>query len=563
MAADGTGGWTGSITLTQLGPVMLSVYGTAAGGNPGPAYSLPVTGTPPATPYPDGYFTGGTYPDVLTVGSGANPSLWLSPGTGNGTVGPRVDIGSLGTAINPGTDGPADWAGATVLHGDFTGDDVQDVMAYYPATGNAVVIGGNGNASPLTPDTEHTATVTAALMQSLVNGDDPSQLTAAGNASELSTGTDDLIGITGDSANGYELDLFTNGLCTGCATPGGYTWNTTLSTVAPDGTADWNDYTLATAQPGGGPAATVLFALDTATGALYESTNPTESASSVIGTGNWTQLTVPWGASPPALLSADINQAGAAELWTKGGSTLTPYTLNTATSAVSKETTGSAAAGPADDWPLNDGSPLAQSASATTATDTITGATATLNSGASWSDDDYFSTVLTLDGQTGYLTPPVATLPASDSTPSISVWFQTTTADGILASVQDQAFSPGTTAASGYTPVLYVGTNGDLYAQWPDGAVSPIISSTPVDDGLWHHAVLTATSSSQSLYLDGQLQGTLTGAVSLTQTNPTNLTLGAGYTGGSWPAEPHHQQNGSTGYPDYFTGQLADITLTQ
>ena len=48
-----------------------------------------------------------------------------------------------------------------------------------------------------------------------------------------------------------------------------------------------------------------------------------------------------------------------------------------------------------------------------------------------------------------------------------------------------------------------------------------------------------------------------------TQANPTNLTIGAGYTGGNWPAEPHYQQNGSTGYPDYFTGQLADITLPQ
>jgi hypothetical protein len=85
----------------------------------------------------------------------------------------------------------------------------------------------------------------------------------------------------------------------------------------------------------------------------------------------------------------------------------------------------------------------------------------------------------------------------------------------------------------------------------------------PVDDGLWHHAVLTATSVNQTLYLDGHIQGVLNGSVGLTQANPTNLTIGAGYTGGNWPAEPHYQQNGNTGYPDYFTGQIADITLPQ
>jgi hypothetical protein len=561
VTADGSSSWTGTITPIQIGPIQLGVYGTASGGNPGEAATITLTGTPPSQPYPDGYFTGGSYPDVLTTGTGAKPSLWLSPGTGNGTVGTPADIGSLGTTISPGTDGPGDWAHAAVLHGDFTGDNVQDVLAYYPATGNAEMIAGNGNSSSLTPDTEHATRISSDLMQSLANGDDPTQLVAAGNASELGTGTDDLIGITGDPANGYELDLYTNGLCTGCAALGGYTWNTTLSTQAPDGTSDWNNYTLATAQPGGNPAATILFALDTATGALYESTNPSQSATTVIGSGNWTQITVPWGTSPPALASADISNAGTTELWTQAGSTLTAYTLSGAT--LSKETTGSNPASPSDDWPLTDGSPLTQTTTATTATDTITGSTAALTGGAAWASDDYFGADVTLDGKTGYLTPPPATLLASDTTPSVSVWFQTTTADGVLISLQNQALSAGATYTGSYTPVLYIGTDSKLHAQWPNGTTTPITSTTSVDDGLWHHAVLTATSGSQSLYLDGQLQGSLTGTVNLTPTNPSNFTIGAGYTGGNWPTEPHYHQNGTTGYLDYFHGQIADITLTQ
>jgi hypothetical protein len=69
----------------------------------------------------------------------------------------------------------------------------------------------------------------------------------------------------------YELDLYTNGQCGGCEDPGGYGYDETLTITAPDGTGDWNNYTLATA---GNPASTILFALDTATGALYECTSP-------------------------------------------------------------------------------------------------------------------------------------------------------------------------------------------------------------------------------------------------------------------------------------------------
>ena len=111
--------------------------------------------------------------------------------------------------------------------------------------------------------------------------------------------------------------------------------------------------------------------------------------------------------------------------------------------------------------------------------------------------------------------------------------------------------------------MLYIGTDGKLHAEWPNGTTTPIASTAMVDDGLWHHAVLTATGSSQSLYLDGQLQGTLSGTINLTTANPGNLTIGAGYSGGNWPAEPHYKQNGTTGYPDYFRGEIAGITLTQ
>ena len=44
------------------------------------------------------------------------------------------------------------------------------------------------------------------------------------------------------------------------------------------------------------------------------------------------------------------------------------------------------------------------------------------------------STDASFDGQSGYLVPPSGTIPGSDTTPSVSVWFKTTTAAGILLS---------------------------------------------------------------------------------------------------------------------------------
>jgi Concanavalin A-like lectin/glucanases superfamily len=304
----------------------------------------------------------------------------------------------------------------------------------------------------------------------------------------------------------------------------------------------------------------VLFALDTATGALYESTNPTGSTTALIGTpGTWAQHTVPWGTAPPALTSAGIGHAGQTELWTLSGRTATPYTLTGTT--LSAEGPGSPLTAPSDDWPLTDGSPLALGRAATTATDTTGANTASLTTaGATWAADDYFGTDISLDGQNGYLTPPAATIPDTDTTPSLSLWFKTTTADGVLASLQHQALSQGNTASGGFNPFLYIGSDGKLHAEWWTGALTVITSAAAVDDGIWHHAVLTASAGSQTLYLDGQPQGSATGTPNLTFANPTNLTLGAGYLGGNWPTERYYLQTPTL---DRFNGQIAAITLTK
>jgi hypothetical protein len=579
-----SGDWTGNITMSHVGPIQLTVYGTASGGNPGTASSQGMTGAPPATPYPDGYFAGGSYPSVLTTGTGVDPSLWLSVGTGNGTLAPAVDIGSLGTMINPGTDGPADWADTQVLHGNFTGQGVQDVMAYYyegTHAGNGVIIPGQGDASTLIPyDT--TAVGSSALSDSSFDTSAyPTSLVAAGDASETDSGLDDLIGVLTNGTD-YELDLFSvSGACNGGGVVGGYSYCQTLSTTAPAG--NWGNYAFATAQPAGNRDAVVLFALDKSTGALYVSVNPTcnetvspavtsgcEQNASASGTSGqlvgttWSSAwTDPWGASAPDLVSADVNSAGTVELWTESDGTAIPYTVNFATDTVTQEGSGSPLAYPGDDWQLNDGSEYAQGSGATTATDSITGDAATINGTCTttcfWTDDSYFSTVSQYDGSTTYVAPPAGVIPTSATSASLSVWLKTTTPDGVIASVQASPLSSGSTTPGDYNPVLYVGSDGLLQACWWPVAV--IASKAPVDDGLWHHIVLTDSGGTETLTIDGVLQGTASGSAKFSYASSTNLDFGSGYIGGVWPDEPHSSSDSDTGYLMYFKGELADVTL--
>jgi hypothetical protein len=74
--------------------------------------------------------------------------------------------------------------------------------------------------------------------------------------------------------------------------------------------------------------------------------------------------------------------------------------------------------------------------------------------------------------------------------------------------------------------------------------------------------ILTAYPNSQNLYLDNQSVISLPGSTNLSGLSPTNLTIGAGYTGGAWPAEPHYSKTSNTGYLNYFQGQIADAVYS-
>ncbi|HVB44807.1 MAG TPA: LamG-like jellyroll fold domain-containing protein [Streptosporangiaceae bacterium] len=140
---------------------------------------------------------------------------------------------------------------------------------------------------------------------------------------------------------------------------------------------------------------------------------------------------------------------------------------------------------------------------------------------------------------------------------TISLWFKTSSDNGILFASTTNPISAGTTSG-GYVPNLYVGSDGKLNGElW--GSSGPMVSASSVADGHWHYVVLTGAGSTESMYLDGALAGSQTAQVGVS--GQPNVYVGAGFIGGNWPDESHHLQNGNTGYAQYFTGSISDVAL--
>ncbi|MEU4652764.1 LamG-like jellyroll fold domain-containing protein [Streptomyces sp. NPDC023723] len=145
------------------------------------------------------------------------------------------------------------------------------------------------------------------------------------------------------------------------------------------------------------------------------------------------------------------------------------------------------------------------------------------------------STAATFNGTTSRVTLPGGTLKASRDA-AVEVWFKTIASGvgGPLLGYQDKAW--GTAPGTG-VPTLYVGTDGKLRGQFWDGTAHPMTAtSVNVNDGKWHHAALSVSGSTQTLYLDGKQAATLAGG-QLAAQNLTYNQIGAARTSSpaSWP----------------------------
>nr|WP_240469175.1 LamG-like jellyroll fold domain-containing protein [Streptomyces sp. OM5714] len=136
---------------------------------------------------------------------------------------------------------------------------------------------------------------------------------------------------------------------------------------------------------------------------------------------------------------------------------------------------------------------------------------------------------------------------------AVELWFRTGK-PGVLVGDQANELDGATTPVGGWTPVLYVGSDNKLHGKfYATSAVTttPLASTATVTGNEWHHAVVSASGSTQILYLDGVRQGTLTGAVNHQSNQHTYI--GAGFAAGRWPASP--------GDISYFPGQIDEVAI--
>ncbi|MEV6345208.1 LamG-like jellyroll fold domain-containing protein [Actinoplanes sp. NPDC051851] len=207
-------------------------------------------------------------------------------------------------------------------------------------------------------------------------------------------------------------------------------------------------------------------------------------------------------------------------------------------------------------WRLNDASGTSAVSSVLTNAGTDNGTYKNVTLGGASGLPDSGATTAAFTGSASYVQLP-GKLVADGSYQTVSMWFKTSTAGGVLFSYSAGAITAGTTA-SNYTPALYVDKNGYLRGEFWQGSASPIKSKSTVIDGAWHHVVLSGAGATQTLYLDGAAQGSLAGTISLYQTGGSAYEyVGAGFVGNSWP--DHASTGVSPAVATYFTGSIADV----
>jgi len=188
-------------------------------------------------------------------------------------------------------------------------------------------------------------------------------------------------------------------------------------------------------------------------------------------------------------------------------------------------------------WKFDEGS-------GTTAGDSSgNGNTGTLVNGPAWTTG-IISGAVSFDGTDDFVS--VAdNLLRDNLSLTLAMWIRTT-ASGILFAYQNAAYPSSSTNG---VPALYVGTDGKLRGEFWMGAVSPIASALSVSDGRWHHVAVTGNTNTQTLYLDGQPAGTLSGQIN--HLDMSKNQVGTGW--GGWPGLGSGWQ--------FFRGSIDDVRI--
>ncbi|WP_427885160.1 putative adhesin [Kribbella sp. GL6] len=137
---------------------------------------------------------------------------------------------------------------------------------------------------------------------------------------------------------------------------------------------------------------------------------------------------------------------------------------------------------------------------------------------------------------------------------SIELWFRILTKGVVnpLIGYQNAAIEGSPTTGM---PILYVGADGLLRGQFWHGSAAPISTVSPVDEGRWHHVVISSSGSTQTLYVDGAVAGSITGK-NIDHLNMVSNQLGAAFTPapGAWPSW-------GTATRNYLKGSIDEVAI--
>ncbi|WP_285685724.1 FG-GAP-like repeat-containing protein [Actinoplanes sp. NBRC 103695] len=489
----------------------LTVTSVSAGGNIGDSKAAKFNSDPAERAF-DGDFDGDGLSDLVVPGSRYNlaPGLWFSAGESNGKLAPAaVNLGSRGNGAFA-TENPSDFDGAQVVPGRFAGTGLQDVFVYYPSgthAGEAVILRGNGDGSPIQAQLSGTYEKINAGTFLDQNGLDPVQLINAGHSPD--SAYPDLLGIVGNADISY-LNYFPNKGSTG-----NYPTIQTLSQQrTPTGQLDWNTWTLTSAPIDG---RTTIFLWQKSSGKLYAWDNVIFDT--VTGVMSFTQRTVAvsWNAGKDITpYSGDINGDGSPDLWAVGAGASAAASLITANGIVNATPETVLTANHA--WNLKDAEDGAVTGEKV-AKDRVGMLNLTGSASAAWTEGDVFDRSVRFDGSTGMLTTAGPAF-ATNNDFSVSAWVKLDRTSGTL-------FSQDGTYYSGVKVWIDDATDSWRFSMSTANTNSPtwvnaIARNGTARVGVWTHisASYTRSTGTLDLHINGKDAAT---AVMLPSWNATGV----------------------------------------
>lgn len=153
---------------------------------------------------------------------------------------------------------------------------------------------------------------------------------------------------------------------------------------------------------------------------------------------------------------------------------------------------------------------------------------------------------LKFDGGSGYIEKTVANFQSSDQIGTISFWAKLTN------SAENYMIISSDTATTNYYLCAGIASGKVFVQQYSTPSNNYVYGTTAVNDGQWHHVVITSNGSAWTFYIDGTVDA-------------GNILVGSN--NGNWFADTANRDNvvigalKRTSVSDYFSGSLDDVRI--